>query len=84
MVKRLLMVVALLVATMLFVLDARANQNSLQTLEQTAVVSQELPDAEIQCTYKGSRRRVVIIRDVKTGKIIAVLVIREDYWIPCE
>ena len=46
MVKRLLMVVSLMVATMPFILDARADQNSLQTLEQTAVVSQELPDAE--------------------------------------
>ena len=84
MVKRLLMVVSLMVATMPFVLDARANQNSLQTLEQTAVVSQELPNAEIQCKLKGSKTQYILIRDVKTGKIIAVLVIREDYWIPCE
>lgn len=84
MVKRLLMVVSLVVATMLFILDARANQNSLQTLEQTAVVSQELPDAEIQCTHKGVRTLVVIIRDAKTGKVIAVYVICKDYWIPCE
>ena len=84
MVKRLLMVVSLMVATMPFVLDARADQSSVQTLEQTAVVSQELPDAEIQCKFKGNKTRYILIRDAKTGKVIAVLVIREDYWTPCE
>ncbi len=83
MVKRLLMVVSLIVATMLFVLDARASQNSLQTLEQTTVVAPELSNAEIQCKYKGRRARIVVIRDATTGKVIAVYIIHEDYWEPC-
>ena len=53
------------------------------SLQPTTVVTAGLTDAELQCKLKEGTR-IVVIRDLETGEVIAVYVIHGDYWEPCK